>query len=163
MKELASAASVGAHKCLCKQYYFCMVSSCILDKVCMHATGKVCKLILYLCMYEPITAHLLCWWMCVCVCVCVYTCGPCVFSEPPPTITVSVHYSLWAAKIIINKEQRWAGGNERLEEQLRLTLLGQIKGTTLHLLSPSTAESDYLISYSLVYNHLNANTQHTPL
>jgi len=78
MKELASAASVGAHKCLCKQYYFCMVSSCILDKVCMHATGKVCKLILYLCMYEPITAHLLCWWMCVCVRVCVHVWPLCV-------------------------------------------------------------------------------------
>lgn len=44
-----------------------------------------------------------------CVCVCA-----CMFSEPLPTITVSVHYSLWPAKIIINREQKWTEGNERL-------------------------------------------------
>lgn len=53
-------------------------------------------------------------------CVCVGMHGPimcvhvCVFSGPFPTITVSVHYSLWAAKIIINRKQRWTEGNERL-------------------------------------------------
>lgn len=46
------------------------------------------------------------------VCACV-----CVFSGPLPTITVSVHYSLGPAEIIINREQRRTGGNERMEER----------------------------------------------
>lgn len=74
---------------------------------------------------------------CLSVCALMYVCVPgpcmcvslCMCSEPLPTITVSVHYSLGLAKIVINSAQRWTEGNERLvggAAETRLVLLGQI-------------------------------------
>ena len=109
--------------CVCVHIWLCLWS-CLLYS---HVLKKVCLIVCVLlgefafvhlfgmCRCLSISLHAS---VCLCVlmnvCVHVWPLCVCVFCEPLPTITVSVHYSLWPAKIIINREQRWTEGNERL-------------------------------------------------
>lgn len=122
------------------------LKNCALE--CVRIVGRVCICAppLYVCMSEHISARL-----CVCVCARVCMHGPCVcvFSEPLPTITVSVHYSLWPAKIIINGEQRWTEGNERLvggATEACLVLLDK-----WHNISPFVTNSSLIILYFISF------------
>lgn len=144
-----------ARMCVCVHILWLCLWLCLLYS---HVLEKVCFLVCIL-LGEFAFVHLFCRCRClsislhasVCLCalmnVCVCMCGPyvCVFSEPLPTITVSVHYSLWPAKIIINREQRWTDGNERLvggAAEARFVLLDKWRN-----ISPFVTNSRLIILY----------------